>query len=1279
MPTNVTGEGRRTMDGRAPLLVVLDGCHLDGHLLGAKAASLDRLIAIGLPVPACAVLTSTAYRLSVVDGRLRDALDMLRTTPIPPPEEHPASRRTIDQLFLDAPLPRVVRTMIARLASWTADRPGGRVAVRSSATAEDLDAASFAGQYRSTLDVSADDVERAVRLTWASLWHPAPRTYRAHHGIGDDVEMAVLAMEMVDAVGAGVLFTRDPIGSTHDVRIESVAGLGELLVSGARTPEALVVPRSGAVSAARDVDAALGELVAASLDLERRLGRPQDVEWAVDHEHRLWFLQARPITTLDHRDADPLDRSLDDGFDVRPPGSPALTTAGIGEMAPGVVPPLVWEAVSRQLEGGFRTLFADLGAPLDDLERPHALVARVHGRAALDLDRMRHAAASIPGGSADELERRYFGVAVSDAAGRAPTKRAGPWHGVRLLVDRRRAVVESEIVTRAIAGVHRAEPPLATIDDDQLLALRARVLDLADRAAAAEIAVAALAAAAHQGVEATLRGHLGDDAVAVAHDATAPAPGAALRHGDDDPVTLDLGELDDATRTIIDDAGADDLDWQGARAALGRTLAGRTAISRWESLLARSGSTSIFAGPTWADAPELAWLDLCAHVRRDRHGTDAGTDAAAPLPAHERTQAALDALVARGHHVGPFRRRFLRREIDDARELLDRRERTKSALLVLGGFARRIDDELGRRLVEHHRVESVDDVRLLTTAEVTTLLHGVGGPSWSVLALRRRRHAAANAARPLPRLFRGRPEQPVDLAGGLAHDAAAGAPVFGWAASPGRYEGPARVLTSPASKTLRRGEVIVARATDASWAPLFLVAGAIVVEEGGPLSHAAIIARELGVPAVVNAPGIVDLVTAAGDGAHLTVDGTTGAVRLHPAHPIDELPIAPPRTPPDEVDLGRLGVFVTGLIGAGVLMSALVSITESVGSGSGARRAGRRSAGAAVNTADVVLHGTDRAVRSTTGLRSAAWYAAAGAIVAVAAALTLHAGLDRWRDGGDWAGIWLAFGLTGALPVAAALALLTAADRWPEVPSVVRRHVGAVTEDGRSRWWLLPRAHRHVITALAAVVGILLVAAVVAENALLSIDRPIYDAIGANRDADPWSPHWFGMYFGRPQVLIPIALVVALFTLRCRVLALAYPLAIVFGGVANMGIGHLVGRQRPPLSNHWYQSDSFPSGHAIEVTLLLGLAPLAVAVLVRRRWVGRMVRVVATAVLAVMLVDGVRDGSHWLSDHVAGFALALVAVVFVHALARTPELHHNCRDCPAMAIAERRERPEGAP
>lgn len=1255
-------------DRNVPMVVALGDPDADPGALGGKAAALDRLVHLGVPVPPGAVLTTAAYRRAVGQGPLAVHIAALRRRGIPDPARHAAAREATDQAFLNAPLPDDVLAAIAGLGDLARGGTDVHLAVRSSATAEDLAVASFAGQYRSLLDVAPDDVERAVRLTWASLWHPAPRTYRAFHGLGDDVEMAVLAMRMVDPVVAGVLFTRDPAGSADDVRLEWVAGLGESLVSGARTPEVVVRPRAEALDHGPARDPELGppisELIERALDLENALGHPQDIEWAIDRTWHWWIVQARPITTLaigDDRHDDPFD----DGFDVHPDLGAALTTAGIGEMLPGVLPPLLWDSTSLQVEEGFRTLLAGLGAPLHGLAAPHALVARLRGRAALDLDRMRAAAASIPGGSADELERRYFGDVLTTTPGTDVVRRAGAWQGVRLLLARRRAVVESEIVIEAIDRLHREEPAAGELDDDALLALRARVLDLGVRAAAAEITVAAMAAAAYRGVETFLADRFGDDAPAIALRLTR----TTAAQGN---LTLPLHELDDATVAALQDAACAG-DCGRARARLGASADGRAPLARWDALLARSGSTAVFAGATWAEVPELAWMALYS-----RTAAPAGHD----VPAEE-----ADELLRRaGAPLGPVHRRFLRREVADAIELLARRERTKASWLVLGGVAHRIDTEIGRRLVTRGRLEDADDVRLLTGQEVRSMLAG-GGPAPDLVARRRRRLAAAAAAGPLPRLFRGNPAD--EIVGESADGASDGAhPGLhrGWAASPGRYEGPARVVDSPSSRAIRRGEVLVARATDASWVPLFLAAGAIVVEEGGPLSHAAIIARELGMPAVVNVPGIVDAVTDAGDGAHLAVDGTAGIVRLHRGHPADELPARPPAGPdatapvvpaltaPRQPDLNRLGVFVTGLIGAGAILSAIVTITEAVGSERGGRRTRRRAAGAGWNVAETVLHGTTAVRHAAVGLHPAHRYAAGGIVALLAAAAAaIGAGHLVESDPDGWDAVWIASVMLGVVPlVALGGLLLHAATTWPDVGPLVRRHLAGVAPSQHPLFWpSVPVRHRRTIAVLGTLVAALLVVVVTAESVLLRVDRPLYEAIDANQDADLWGPDWFGMFFGRPQVVVPAALVVALFTWRCRVLALAYPLAIVFGGLANMGIGFLVGRQRPPLSNHAGQTDSFPSGHAIEVTLLFGLAPLAVAVLLRSRWAGRGARVVASIVLAVMLADGVRDGSHWLSDHVAGFSIALAAVVFVHALASMPVLHHRCRDCPALAVSGR--------
>jgi len=182
-----------------------------------------------------------------------------------------------------------------------------------------------------------------VRLVWASLWLPAPRAYRAHAGVAeDDLAMSVVIMKLVDAERAGVVFTVDPAGSASDLRIEAVEGLGEQLVSGEVTPDAYVLPRLA--TDRPSVDPVLDEAVEAALDLERRFGDPQDVEWAHDGD-RLYIVQSRPITTIapDYRARDERrwirysnwsGRFLHDGGNCRvAPWCPASTSVDNGRTA----------------------------------------------------------------------------------------------------------------------------------------------------------------------------------------------------------------------------------------------------------------------------------------------------------------------------------------------------------------------------------------------------------------------------------------------------------------------------------------------------------------------------------------------------------------------------------------------------------------------------------------------------------------------------------------------------------------------------------------------------------------------------------------------------------------------------------------------------------------------------------------------------------------------------------------------------------------------------------
>jgi len=685
--------------------------------------------------------------------------------------------------------------------------------------------------------------------------------------------MSVVVMELVEAERAGVVFTVNPAGSSNDLRIEAVDGLGEQLVSGEVTPEAYVLPRSSAHRP--DVDPVLDEAVEAALDLERRFGAPQDVEWAHDGS-KLYIVQTRPITTVSVRDDG-------DGFDTKIGEDHAFTTAGIAESLPGVLPPLQWTTAAPLLENGFRQLFDQMNAlpPTAD-DRP--FIARVQGRAVLSLDLMKAAAAEVPGGSAEEIERQYFGRVISEQDESQPdTGPKGPFKGLRSMFTGFREInARRSFRFEALTSIDTTErlllsPPNCSVASaEQLLAYRHRALDLAGRLMAAEIAVAAAAAAAYRGVELFLEPHVGDDAAGLAQRLTA---------GGIDPcgAQVALHTCDIAEQALSDADLADLISGLSARnpdvlTQLESSPHGTELLAAVEEELGRSGSASIFAGETWAESRGLAWQLISQAVqvqrsgRREMIGTDAREEILSDVESLFATSWKWRFQRVMTGQIVDVRRRMLRRLVGDAVEFLHLREKTKSAVLALGGEIRRVHLELGHRLFESGSLESPLDVDLLAAQELEAAIDGHGPSLWE---LGRRRQALERMLEDdsMPQIFVGDPNRQIGVQPETTGDT-----FTGWGASAGVYSGTARIITK-ATEPIEPGDILVARTTDPAWTPLFLTAGAIVVEEGGPLSHAAIIARELGLPAVLNVPGLVNRLRAQ-ESVQLRVDGDAGTVAI---------------------------------------------------------------------------------------------------------------------------------------------------------------------------------------------------------------------------------------------------------------------------------------------------------------------------------------------------------------------------------------------------------------
>ena len=289
---------------------------------GGKGASLARLAAMGLQVPPGFVVCCDALEDALGDraGELRaaiaDAGDESRLA---------ASAARAQEILRTARLPGAMDLDIrARYAELGDDAP---VAVRSSAASEDGDAASFAGQQETYLNVrGGDEVIARIHDCWASFFTERALFYRARKGSLDDLGMAVVVQELVSADVAGVMFTVDPVHGRKDrILVEAVLGLGEAVVSGEVTPDHYLLKRDGRVArqtiatqpfmirgvpgggveqqaltpeegGRRKVDdAMLAELARLGCRLQEHLGAPQDVEWAISGG-RLYILQARPVT-----------------------------------------------------------------------------------------------------------------------------------------------------------------------------------------------------------------------------------------------------------------------------------------------------------------------------------------------------------------------------------------------------------------------------------------------------------------------------------------------------------------------------------------------------------------------------------------------------------------------------------------------------------------------------------------------------------------------------------------------------------------------------------------------------------------------------------------------------------------------------------------------------------------------------------------------------------------------------------------------------------------------
>ena len=866
----------------------------DIAMAGGKGVGLGGLILAGLPVPPAFVLNTAAYADFVAANHLEAGIrELAALSPQAAPQDYEDASKRIRALFTGGTMPAVIADELGA-AYGRLGNGDTAVAVRSSATAEDLASASFAGQQETYLNVRGTEaLAAAVTDCWASLWTARAMAYRAREGIGPDaVRLAVVIQQMVEAEAAGVMFTANPANGRRDQIVISAAwGLGESVVSGSVTTDDVVVEadtgwvlsrrtadkevmtvyadqgtREQPVPAARRRQPVLDNQAAATLAgygtrITDHFGAPQDIEWA-RAGGEFFILQSRPITALPEPTAD-----TPDVWTVPYPNG-MYFRASIVEQLPDPLSPLFADLIDGSVARSLRALMAEaVGKNVirdDDVGLPTingyayyyyrtSGMWRVMGKSLTAARALVRGKAHMGVAGWREFSHPRYEQVIKDWSVTSVGELSGEelFEGVQALLDAGTVyytavqsiipiAATSEISFRAYYDkfVRRdGDPPAQTF-----------LLGYDSEPIRAEKSLYDLVAWARE------------------------VPGLA-------PALLNepTAALVESQRTGIAPDGVEQALWQEWH-------------SRFQVHLDRFGHAVYnldFVSPVPADDPSTLLETVKFYLRGQGNDPHERQRLSA-----ERREDQTNQTITR---LGPKRKAAFLRLLRWAQSAAPIREDALADVGLAWPLLRRILLELGQRLVDSAVIAEPADVFWLRRQELQTAVDfGLAAPGTPAAAAitGADRPVRADAVEGRKMLWRGQakaaapqllPESRwMERAFGKmmpagSHDQL-GDIIKGVGASAGRVTAPARVLRGPQDFALMMpGDVLVARITTPAWTSLFAMASAVVTDVGGPLSHSSIVAREYGIPAVLGTGVATQRITS---GQRIRVDGDAGTVAI---------------------------------------------------------------------------------------------------------------------------------------------------------------------------------------------------------------------------------------------------------------------------------------------------------------------------------------------------------------------------------------------------------------
>ncbi|MCX4673289.1 phosphoenolpyruvate synthase [Streptomyces sp. NBC_01381] len=850
-------------------------------VVGGKGAHLGELSRVdGIRVPSGFCVTTDAFRRIVAEApSIGERLDQLSRLD---PDDREGIRtlsaqirRIIEGIAVPGDLAAAITGALGRLGEQAA------CAVRSSATAEDLPTASFAGQQDSYLNVVGPAaILQHVSRCWASLFTERAVTYRRRNGIDHRaVRMAVVVQQMVFPDASGILFTADPVtGNRKVATVEAGFGLGEALVSGLVNPDVFKVqdgavvakaiaakqravralPAGGTQEVAIDpprqerpalTDAQIVWLVQLGRRIEAHFGRPQDIEWClVDDGFQI--VQSRPITTL-------FPIPVPQGGDQE---NHVYVSVGHQQMMTDPMKPLgfsMWQLTAMvPMHEAAGRLFVDVTRRL----------ASPASRAAL-LDVIGRGDPLIKDALETVLDRDDFIPTLPDAGPGGP-----PVGGPPAPAETDPAIV-TELIERSRASIAALERGIRTKSGPALFDFLLEAFEEHKRILSDPLNFQAIMA----GMEATwwlndqLQEWLGEKNAADTLTLSAP-----------DNITSEMGlallDVADVIRPhpevvaflqgVEDEGFLDEL----AKLAGGGAEA-RDAI---ESYLERYGMRCVgeidITRPRWREHPTTLVPVILDNVRNFEPGAAERRFELGRQKAREKEQDVLSRL--RALPDGEQKADETKRMIDRVRNFIGYREYPKYGIVSRYFLYKQALLEEAERLVQAGVFSEKEDIFYLTFQELHDVVRSNQDQVDDRLIKERKEAFRSYHALIPPRVLTSDGEA---VTGAYRRDDVPAGALIGLPVSAGTVEGRARVILDMADADLEAGDILVTTYTDPSWSPLFVGVAGLVTEVGGLMTHGAVIAREYGLPAVVGVEQATRLIR---DGQRIRVHGTDGYVEI---------------------------------------------------------------------------------------------------------------------------------------------------------------------------------------------------------------------------------------------------------------------------------------------------------------------------------------------------------------------------------------------------------------